>query len=94
MHCTSERLLPEARSGDGFFLTGQLGEIMEESARAACSYLWSHAGELGIDTERFAKSGVHIHVPSGATPKVGPSAGVTMATALAFTKGPFVAGVT
>jgi len=56
---------------------------MQESARAAQSYIWSHARELGIDRDRFRKYGVHIHVPAGATPKDGPSAGVTMATALA-----------
>ena len=73
-------LLPNGR---GLILTGQLGEVMQESARAAQSYLWSHAEELGIDRDRFRKYGVHIHVPAGATPKDGPSAGVTMATALA-----------
>jgi ATP-dependent Lon protease len=73
-------LLP---SGRGMTLTGQLGEVMQESARAAQSYLWSHAEELGIDRELFRKYGVHIHVPAGAIPKDGPSAGVTMATALA-----------
>jgi ATP-dependent Lon protease len=64
-------------------LTGQLGEVMQESARAARSYLWSHAEALGIDLDRFKRNGVHIHVPSGAIPKDGPSAGITMATALA-----------
>ena len=64
-------------------LTGQLGEVMQESARAARSYLWSHADVLGIDVQRFKRNGVHIHVPSGAIPKDGPSAGITMATALA-----------
>jgi ATP-dependent Lon protease len=73
-------LLPNGR---GMTLTGQLGEVMQESARAAQSYIWSHARELGIDRDRFRKYGVHIHVPAGATPKDGPSAGVTMATALA-----------
>jgi ATP-dependent Lon protease len=73
-------LLPNGR---GMTLTGQLGEVMQESARAAQSYIWSHAQELGIDRDRFRKYGVHIHVPAGATPKDGPSAGVTMATALA-----------
>jgi ATP-dependent Lon protease len=56
---------------------------MQESAKAAKSYLWSHAETLGIDVWRFRRNGVHIHVPSGAIPKDGPSAGVTMATALA-----------
>jgi ATP-dependent Lon protease len=64
-------------------LTGQLGEDMQESARAARSYLWSHAESMGLDISRFKRNGVHIHVPSGAIPKDGPSAGITMATALA-----------
>lgn len=64
-------------------LTGQLGEVMQESARAARSYLWSHAEGMGLDISRFKRNGLHIHVPSGAIPKDGPSAGVTMATALA-----------
>ncbi len=63
-------------------LTGQLGEVMQESAKAAQSYIWAHAGELGIDPKLFKHSGVHVHVPAGAIPKDGPSAGVTMATAL------------
>ncbi|MFN7945069.1 MAG: endopeptidase La [Blastocatellia bacterium] len=70
-------------AGRGLTLTGQLGEVMQESARAAQSYLWSHADELGIGAEMFRDSGVHIHVPAGAIPKDGPSAGITMATALA-----------
>jgi len=80
-------LLPE---GKDLTLTGQLGEVMQESARAARSYLWSHAEELGIDPALFRNNGVHIHVPAGATPKDGPSAGVTMATAMAslYTKEP------
>jgi ATP-dependent Lon protease len=73
-------VLPE---GKDLTLTGQLGSVMQESARAALSYLWSQADKLGIDKDRIRKSGVHIHVPAGATPKDGPSAGVTMATALA-----------
>jgi ATP-dependent Lon protease len=56
---------------------------MQESARAARSFLWSHADEFGINPDRFKRNGVHIHVPSGAIPKDGPSAGITMATALA-----------
>ncbi len=73
-------LLP---GGSGLTLTGQLGEVMKESAQAARSYLWSHAAELGIDPEAIKQNGVHIHVPAGAIPKDGPSAGVTMASALA-----------
>jgi ATP-dependent Lon protease len=64
-------------------LTGQLGEVMQESARAARSYLWAHAEGMGVDISRFRRNGVHLHVPAGAIPKDGPSAGVTMATALA-----------
>jgi ATP-dependent Lon protease len=64
-------------------LTGQLGDVMQESARAARSYLWSHAEAMGLDISRFKRNGIHIHIPSGAIPKDGPSAGITMATALA-----------
>ncbi len=64
-------------------ITGQLGDVMQESARAARSYLWSHAESMGLDISRFKRNGLHIHVPSGAIPKDGPSAGITMATALA-----------
>ncbi len=73
-------MLPE---GKDLTLTGQLGSVMQESARAAQSYIWSQAKELGIAPDLIRKSGMHIHVPAGATPKDGPSAGVTMATALA-----------
>jgi ATP-dependent Lon protease len=73
-------LLPGGRA---LTLTGQLGDVMQESAKAAQSYLWSHAETLGIDMSRFRRDGVHIHVPSGAIPKDGPSAGITMTTALA-----------
>jgi ATP-dependent Lon protease len=73
-------LLP---GGRGLTITGQLGEVMQESARAAQSYLWSHAAEFGIDPEFFKDYGVHLHVPAGAIPKDGPSAGVTITSALA-----------
>jgi ATP-dependent Lon protease len=73
-------LLP---GGHDMTLTGQLGEVMQESGRAARSYLWSHAEAMGLDISRFKRNGVHIHVPAGAIPKDGPSAGITMATALA-----------
>jgi ATP-dependent Lon protease len=73
-------LLP---GGSGLTITGQLGEVMQESARAARSFLWSHATEFGIDPEMFKGYGVHLHVPAGAIPKDGPSAGVTITSALA-----------
>src|ERR1044072_4126670 len=73
-------LLP---GGSGLTITGQLGEVMQESARAARSYLWSHATEFGIGPEMFKNYGVHLHVPAGAIPKDGPSAGVTITAALA-----------
>ena len=67
---------------EDFILTGQLGDVMRESARAALSWIRSHASELGIARDVFEKHTLHIHVPAGATPKDGPSAGVTMATAM------------
>ncbi|NNC66907.1 MAG: endopeptidase La, partial [Gammaproteobacteria bacterium] len=73
-------LLPE---GKELLLTGQLGEVMQESVKTAKSYLWSHADLLQINKDTIRKSGVHVHVPAGATPKDGPSAGVTMVTSLA-----------
>ncbi len=63
-------------------LTGQVGDVMEESARAALSWVRSHAEELGIASSRFAENDIHVHVPSGAVKKDGPSAGVAIATAL------------
>jgi ATP-dependent Lon protease len=69
--------------GNELILTGQLGEIMQESAQIAYSYVWSNATSLGIDTTVFRKNGLHIHVPGGAIPKDGPSAGVTMVSAIA-----------
>ena len=68
---------------EGLALTGQLGEVMKESAEIALSYVRSHADELGIDRNAFSGKRFHLHVPAGAVPKDGPSAGVTMVTALA-----------
>ncbi|KPK93941.1 hypothetical protein AMJ80_05685 [bacterium SM23_31] len=71
------------RGNKGFTLTGQLGDVMKESARAALSYIRSKSEELKIDNRIFEKSDIHVHVPAGATPKDGPSAGITIATSLA-----------
>ena len=67
---------------EDFILTGQLGEVMRESARAGLSWIRAHARELGIDPKSFEHNTLHIHVPAGAIPKDGPSAGITMATAI------------
>lgn len=80
-----------AMQGKGdILLTGKLGDVMKESARAAISYIRAHAEKYGIDGHDFETKDIHIHVPEGATPKDGPSAGITMATAIlsAFTGQP------
>ncbi|MDE6585602.1 MAG: endopeptidase La [Clostridia bacterium] len=80
-----------AMKGKGeILLTGKLGDVMKESARAAISYIRSNSQSYGLDVKQFENTDIHIHVPEGATPKDGPSAGITMATAIlsAFTKKP------
>ena len=71
------------RGKDGLVLTGQLGDVMKESARIALSYVRGHADQLGIEEDSFDEREFHLHVPAGAIPKDGPSAGITMTTALA-----------
>ena len=71
------------KDGKGMSITGQLGDVMQESAKTAQSYIWSHSDQFAIDQQLFRRYGVHVHVPAGAIPKDGPSAGVTMTTALA-----------
>jgi ATP-dependent Lon protease len=73
----------EGGNGNELVLTGQLGDVMKESARIALSYVHSHADELGVDHDAFKDKSFHVHVPAGAIPKDGPSAGITMTTALA-----------
>ena len=73
----------EVVQGGGLQLTGQLGDVMKESARIALTFVRAHAEELGIDPALFEEREFHVHVPAGAIPKDGPSAGITMTTALA-----------
>ncbi|NLP09366.1 endopeptidase La [bacterium] len=72
----------QMQGNKGLLLTGQLGEVMKESAQAALSYLRAHSADFGLSHDYFEKRDIHIHVPAGAIPKDGPSAGVAMATAL------------
>jgi ATP-dependent Lon protease len=74
----------QAMPGTGkLVLTGQLGDVMKESAQAAVSFLRSRSSELGLSEDYFSKHDLHIHVPAGATPKDGPSAGIALATSIA-----------
>ena len=77
-----EAIRISSSTNKGIILTGQLGKIMEESAKAAYSYIRMYAEKAGISSSWFKKNEIHIHLPTGATPKDGPSAGVTLATAL------------
>ena len=70
------------RGRGGIILTGSLGDVMKESCHAAMSWIRAHSKELGIDDQYFTKNEVHIHFPSGAVPKDGPSAGITITTAI------------
>jgi ATP-dependent Lon protease len=85
-HTGGDLLFVEAakmKGKHGLTLTGQLGDVMKESATAALSYIRSRAKELGVPEDFYENQEIHIHVPAGAIPKDGPSAGVTMLTALA-----------
>ena len=75
--------MPADGPGERLVLTGQLGDVMRESARIALSYTRSHAEDVGVEPRAFSGQEIHLHVPAGAVPKDGPSAGVTMVTALA-----------
>ncbi|MBM4420400.1 MAG: endopeptidase La [Chloroflexi bacterium] len=79
---TVEATVIDSAKGGDFVLTGQLGKVMEESAKAALSYVRAHYAELGVPKGFFEDRAMHIHVPAGAIPKDGPSAGVTMVTAI------------